>query len=313
MQGFLNFGHRGLSQAPAPVDVRGARVIASVSGGKDSAAASLLLSELDIEHDRVFMDTGWEHPKTYEYLRGRLTDALGPITEIRGELDFLALVRKKGLFPSRVMRFCTTELKVFPIRDHIARIAATETREVVNVVGIRRAESAKRSKMAEWEWSDTFDCWTWRPLVDWHQADVLAIHEQHGLEINPLYLMGASRVGCWPCIHARKLEIAIVAKHDPERIDIIDRAERELTDEGAIRDVERGMVPVPRTMFSYHGGDSKHFALPIRAAVDWARSPRGEWQPEGDDGCARFGLCSSDPEDEASAPLPLFEEQGRAG
>ena len=153
LQGFLNFGHRGLSGDQPPVDVRASRVIASVSGGKDSAAASLLLREHGIEHQRVFMDTGWEHPATYEYLRGPLTRALGPIVEIRGELDFVELVRKKGLFPNRVMRFCTTELKVLPIIDYIARIAANETREIVNVVGIRRAESAKRSQMPEWEWS----------------------------------------------------------------------------------------------------------------------------------------------------------------
>jgi hypothetical protein len=49
----------------------GRRVIASVSGGKDSAAMSLWLMEQDIDHDRVFLDTKWEHPATYEYLRLR--------------------------------------------------------------------------------------------------------------------------------------------------------------------------------------------------------------------------------------------------
>lgn len=311
-QGFLNFGHRNLSGEHAPVEVRAARVICSVSGGKDSAAASLLLKDAGIEHERVFMDTGWEHPETYKYLRGPLADALGPIMELRGELDFVELVRKKGLFPSRVMRFCTTELKVLPIIDYIALVAANETREIVNVVGIRRAESAKRSKMPEWEWSDDFGCWTWRPLVDWHQADVLAIHEQHGLDVNPLYHLGASRVGCWPCIHARKAEIAIVAKVDPDRIRLIEHLEDELNAAGAARDEEMGRDFIARTMFSFHNGKSEHFALPIRHAVDWARSARGEWQPEGEDGCARFGLCSALPEDAESAPLPLFEEQ-RAG
>ena len=46
----------------------GRRVIASISGGKDSAAMSLWLTE----HDRVFADTGWEYEATYEYLRGPL-------------------------------------------------------------------------------------------------------------------------------------------------------------------------------------------------------------------------------------------------
>lgn len=84
--------------------IRGRRVIASVSGGKDSAAMSLYLTELGIEHERVFCDTGWEHPVTYEYLRGELTAKIGPITEIRGDLLMPDLVRKKGMFPSRTRR-----------------------------------------------------------------------------------------------------------------------------------------------------------------------------------------------------------------
>lgn len=87
--------------------INGRRVVLSVSGGKDSAAASLYLRELGIEHDRVFADTGWEHQKTYEYLRGPLTAALGPITEVRAEKLFTELVREKRIFPDRVKRFCT--------------------------------------------------------------------------------------------------------------------------------------------------------------------------------------------------------------
>jgi hypothetical protein len=48
--------------------LNGRRVVASISGGKDSAAMGLWLMEQGIEYDRVFADTGWEHPLTYEYL-----------------------------------------------------------------------------------------------------------------------------------------------------------------------------------------------------------------------------------------------------
>lgn len=302
MQKSLNLGRPTLNFDGWPVNVYAptTRVVASVSGGRDSAAASLLLSGNNIAHERVFMDTGWEHELTYEYLRGPLTNVLGPITEIRGELDFLQLVKKKGLFPSRVMRFCTEQLKVFPIMDYILRL--TEQYDVVNVVGIRRAESKARESMPEWEWSDDFNCWIWRPLVTWTAADVEAIHDDYGLPFNPLYYLGASRVGCWPCIHARKAEIALVAKHDPARIDLIAETEQHLNERGAARDEEKGRDFVVRSMFSYHGGDSKHFALPIRNAVDWARSKRGEWQPAGDDGCARYGMCSVNPEEPDGEP-----------
>lgn len=147
--------------------------------------------------------------------------------------------------------------------------------KIVNVVGIRRAESRARSQMEEWEWSDGFDCEVWRPLVTWTAADVAAIHARHGLSINPLYAMGVSRVGCWPCIHARKEEIALVAKVDPERIALIAATERDLNAAGAARDIEKQRPFVARSMFSYGGGGRKHVPLPIHDAVAWARSARG--------------------------------------
>lgn len=271
----------------------GRRVVASVSGGKDSAAMSLYLHELGIDHDRVFMDTGWEHPATYEYIRGPLTEKLGPITEIRGDLDFVRLVEKKGLFPSRVMRFCTELLKVVPVQRYLAA-RADAGEDLVNTVGIRRAESRARSQMPEWEWSETFDLEVWRPLVTWTADDVVAIHRRHALSWNPLYHLGASRVGCWPCIHARKAEIALVARIDPERIDLIRALERRMSERGAGRDRAMGRPVVPRSMFSFHGGDDRHHPINIDEAIAWGNSARGEWQPPGaGDSCMRWGVCDS--------------------
>jgi 3'-phosphoadenosine 5'-phosphosulfate sulfotransferase (PAPS reductase)/FAD synthetase len=270
--------------------LEGRRIIASISGGKDSAAMSLYLSELGLEHERVFMDTGFESPLLYEYLRGPLTAKLGPITEIRAEMDFFALVRHKGMFPSRVTRFCTVELKVLPIQRYIAGLQ--DSGDVVNAVGIRRAESKARSEMKEWEWSEGFDCETWRPLVTWTRQDVEDIHWRNGLGLNPLYLLGAGRVGCFPCIHASKKEISLVARIDPGRIAQIRDLERELCAKGAARDEELDREFRPRTMYNYHGHRSKKIPISIDEAVDWSNSSRGEWQPPGaGDGCMRFGVC----------------------
>lgn len=205
----------------------GRRVVASVSGGKDSAALSLHLRELGIEHDRVFLDAGWEHQQTYDYIRGELTRVLGPITEIRAARQMEDLVRAKAMFPSRQRRFCTEELKVAPMRAYLAKLQAGGT-QVVNAIGIRHEESRQRAAALEWEPSETFGCDVWAPLVRWTLDDVIAIHKRHGLRPNPLYLMGASRVGCWPCIFARKAEIRLIADLDPARIERLRVLEREV-------------------------------------------------------------------------------------
>lgn len=279
----------------------GRRVVASISGGKDSAAMSLHLRELGIEHDRVFMDTGWEHAKTYDYLRGELTRVLGPIKEIRGDLLMPDLIRKKGMFPQRTRRFCTEELKIKPMQRHLASLDD----EMVNAVGIRRAESKARSQMVEWEWSNGFDCETWRPLIHWTEDDVIAIHGRHGLRPNPLYLEGAARVGCWPCIFARKAEVRRVADTDPARIDLIRRLEEEARAALAARASSKGesIRNAPSFFQSpLRNRDGGRPCMPIDQVVAWSRTSHGGRELElfapgiGEEGCMRWGLCDTNEE-----------------
>lgn len=284
--------------------LRGKTVVASISGGKDSAAMALWLMEHEIEFRRVFMDTGWENKITYDYLRGPLTKKLGAIEEIGVPGGMVALVAKKGMFPSRVRRFCTQELKVFPMKRYIEKMA-DDGHEAINTVGIRAAESQARAKMTEWEWNETFDCEVWRPLIRWTEQDVIDIHTRHGLAPNPLYLRGASRVGCWPCVFARKSEIRLIADTDPETIDKIRALEAATAERAAERAAERYAAKgetfdslgfVKRAFFQQKTGRGGA-PWPIDEVVKWSRTTHGGKQydmfdvEESDAGCMRWGLC----------------------
>lgn len=287
--------------APLLTDkLAGRIVVASISGGKDSAALSLWLTENGVVHRRVFADTGWEHDATYEYLRGPLTAKLGPIDEVGLPGGMQGLIRKKGMFPSRLRRYCTEDLKVRPLAAYV-RAIQDKHGDTVNAVGIRAAESVARSKLTEWEWSDAFDCDVWRPLISWTELDVIDIHRRHGLAPNPLYLKGAQRVGCFPCIFARKAEVRLVAELAPERIEAIRQLELDVGDMAEARAEKLGTTLEERghtrpTFF--HGKLSRQgLPFPIDTIVEWSKTTRGGSQYEllsdEPDGCVRWGLCDT--------------------
>lgn len=200
-----------------------------VSGGKDSAAALLWMlrvSGVPASHIRAsFCDTGNEHEWTYQHIAW-LSKHLHHVETIKPALGFFELALSKKRFPSTKARFCTEQLKIWTSQDYIQRLKY-EGWDVVAVSGVRADESADRARLPEWDFSGNLLCYSWRPLIRWTLADVLGFHEAHGVPLNPLYAIGAQRVGCWPCIMSRKSEIRTIALRFPERIDQIRAAELE--------------------------------------------------------------------------------------
>lgn len=279
-----------------PQNLADAIVIASVSGGKDSAAMCLYLKERGIPYRAVFADTGWEAKETYAYLRGPLTDAIGPIDEVGYPGGMEALTTKKGMFPSRIRRFCTDELKVKPLNDYHQRVHNETGKPIINAIGLRAAESTARAHLAPIDGltlKSKLEITIWRPIIDKSEQWVIDMHHAHNLMPNPLYLAGATRVGCWPCIHSRKSEIRFIAEHDPAQIDRLEKLEFAASSVAA----KRGAKPVAFFQSRLANENGEFPCTPIRDIVEWAKTGRGGRQYElfdsrdPDEGCTRWGMC----------------------
>ncbi len=223
----------------------------SVSGGKDSLAMWLLAIENGINHTIIFADTGHEHPQTYDYL-DYLEHKLGPINRVKADfseklknkhqfvtdnwpddlkeqafsvlqpsgIPFIDLCILKGRFPSLKARFCTFELKHLPIKKFMLPLL-NKFDEVISWQGVRADESLERAQLTEYveDADNTPGLNIYRPILHWTVSDVFAIAKKHGIEPNPLYKNGCSRVGCMPCINARKKEMHEIFERWPEQIE----------------------------------------------------------------------------------------------
>lgn len=195
-----------------------------VSGGKDSTALLLwMVYESGIPRDHLiasFCDTQNEARETYDHI-AMLSTSVFPVLRIETE-GFVQLALRKKRFPSTKRRFCTQELKLLPTMRFLDDLAERYD-EVVPVSGVRRDESDDRAKLEEWgdPLESYFNLREWRPLIHWKIEDVLTIHAKYKIPLNPLYLKGATRVGCFPCINSNKAEIRAMIQHYPERIDQI--------------------------------------------------------------------------------------------
>jgi 3'-phosphoadenosine 5'-phosphosulfate sulfotransferase (PAPS reductase)/FAD synthetase len=185
------------------------------SGGKDSTALLCWMREQGIEHETVFYDTSWEHPDTMGYVWEIAEKFLGGrLTVLKSEKyeGLKDLVVRRKMVPSMHTRFCTEELKVFPLHSWIRK----QEDDVTVYQGIRADESGPRSKMSEDQYvNEAGGFQIRRPLFRWTAEQCFEIIRRHGLEPNPLYLKGAKRVGCWPCIFTSFGELKRLFQNTP--------------------------------------------------------------------------------------------------
>ena len=188
-------------------------------------------------------------------------------------------------------QFCTEELKT--IRAVAYQSALIDAGyNVISWQGIRRDESQKRKDAKKIERISS-GLFAFRPLVEWTAYDVFDYHKENGIEPNPLYKLGMSRVGCMPCVNVNKEELRQIDMRFPEVIDRIEKWEL-LVCKASKQGYSSFMcdasdLKYPKDIFD---------KLCIRERVKWSKTSRGG---------KRYTLLSAMPPPECSSSFGLCE------
>lgn len=213
-----------------------APVAIGVSGGKDSQAAALAtfrhLDKLGHSGPRILIhaDLGMVEWKDSLRICLELADHLqcdlvtvqrkgGGLMErwesrwisSRTRYEVLSTVTLVPCWSTPGMRFCTSEQKTKVICAELNRRFKGQT--IINVTGVRREESAARSRQAVADLERTGRIWTWRPIIDLTVDQVFSLIDDSGLEPHPAYRdFGMSRVSCRWCIMSSLADMIAAAK-----------------------------------------------------------------------------------------------------
>jgi phosphoadenosine phosphosulfate reductase len=140
-----------------------------------------------------YLQTDLLFPETMA-LRDRLADRLGlRFVEIRPELSLVDQQQRYGheLWHQNPDLCCQLR-KVQPLRRFLAGKKAW-------ITGIRRDQSATRSRTSLLEWDQANQVVKLNPLAAWSREQVWHYIQQHELPYNRLHDDGYASIGCWPC------------------------------------------------------------------------------------------------------------------
>ena len=101
----------------------------SFGGGVNSVALYLLMEQLGMDFEAVFVDHGGDWPETYEYVdrfraSGRSLTVLKPSVNTKEQILFDSIVdycEYRKVVPSRSSRWCTDRFKIRPVYSYIEK------------------------------------------------------------------------------------------------------------------------------------------------------------------------------------------------
>ena len=141
------------------------------SGGKDSDVILELAKMSGVPYKAIYKCTTIDPPGTIKYVKSKGVEVRMP------KLTFFQLVEKHGL-PNRFMRFCCGYLKEYFINRYV-------------IIGVRRSESTKRSKIKEPEICRSYQkrkvVHQFLPILEWSNDDVEEFIKERGIQCHPLY------------------------------------------------------------------------------------------------------------------------------
>ena len=207
---------------------RGALFAVSHSGGKDSQAATILVSRIVPAPQLVFLhaplgDIEW--PGTIDHIEATIPRNVPLIyARIASGKTLLEKVEDRGKWPDPARRWCTAELKRGPIEREIRRYLRDHPEYrglLVNIMGHRAAESRARAarnsfvenprnSRAGREWYD------WLPIHRLSTSDVFQVIADAGEAPHWAYEAGMQRLSCSFCIMASREDLSIAARLRPE-------------------------------------------------------------------------------------------------
>lgn len=176
----------------------------ALSGGKDSIVLLELVRRTlpKSAYTVIFGDTKMEFPDTYDVIDKIEAQCKDEGIEFYRASSHFDPEESWKLFgpPSRVLRWCCTVHKSTPQTLKLREITGKNDYVGLDFVGVRKHESAMRSKYEEENYGKKQKGqYSHNPILEWTSAEIWLYIFAHHLIVNAAYKKGNSRAGCLFC------------------------------------------------------------------------------------------------------------------